>query len=134
MYSVFEVCNGVSETGFGDKTSLTAKIVFTKKEKGRSDSLYLKKEQTMEKKINNILFITGQDGTQMTFKVLFTYHSERFNKDYAVFYNEQDENHLIAYSYDENITLFPITSQEENAELEDALRQYDEEQASHSCD
>lgn len=88
----------------------------------------------MEKKINNILFITGQDGTQMTFKVLFTYHSERFNKDYAVFYNEQDENHLIAYSYDENITLFPITSQEENAELEDALRQYDEEQASYPCD
>lgn len=48
MYSVFEVRNGVSETGFGDKTSLTAKIVFTKKEKGRSDSLYLKKERTMK--------------------------------------------------------------------------------------
>lgn len=88
----------------------------------------------MEKKINNILFFTGQDGTQMTFKVLFTYHSERFHKDYAVFYNEQDENHLIAYSYDENITLFPITTQEENDELEGALQQYDEEQASNRYD
>ena len=47
----------------------------------------------MEKKINNILFFTGKDGTQMVFRVLFTYYSEAFKKDYAVFYNESDENH-----------------------------------------
>lgn len=83
----------------------------------------------MEKKINNILFITKNDGTQMTFKVLFTYHSEKFNKDYAVFYNEADENHLLAYSYDENLTLSAVDTEEEGAELEAALRQFDEEQA-----
>lgn len=83
----------------------------------------------MEKKINNILFFTGADGTQMTFKVLFTYHSEVFGKDYAVFYNEKDENHLIAYSYDENLTLSALEEQEEYQELEKALQQYDEEQA-----
>lgn len=83
----------------------------------------------MEKKINNILFFTAADGTQMTFKVLFTYHSERFGKDYAVFYNEKDENHLIAYSYDENLTLSAIESQEEAQELNNALEQYDQEQA-----
>lgn len=83
----------------------------------------------MEKKINNILFITKNDGTQMTFKVLFTYHSEKFNKDYAVFYNEADENHLLAYSYDENLTLSTVDTEEEGAELEAALRQFDEEQA-----
>lgn len=83
----------------------------------------------MEKKINNVLFFTGKDGTQMTFKVLFTYRSERFQKDYAVFYNEKDENHLIAYSYDENITLSALETQEEYQELEKALQQYDEEQA-----
>ena len=37
----------------------------------------------MEKKINNILFFTGKDGTQMVFKVLFTYYSESFKKDYC---------------------------------------------------
>ena len=42
----------------------------------------------MEKKINNILFFTAEDGTQLTFRVLFTYYSEKFGKDYAVFYNE----------------------------------------------
>lgn len=83
----------------------------------------------MEKKINNILFFTGADGTQLTFKVLFTYHSERFGKDYAVFYNEKDENHLLAYAYDENLTLSAIESQEEAQELNNALEQYDQEQA-----
>ena len=81
----------------------------------------------MEKKINNILIFTGSDGEQLTFRVLFTYRSEKFNKDYAVFYNESDENHLIAYSYDENITLSELESDEEYRELEEALRKYDEE-------
>ncbi len=83
----------------------------------------------MEKKINNILFLTKEDGTKLTFKVLFTYHSEAFGKDYAVFYNEADENHLMAYAYDENLTLSAIESQEEARELEKALQQYDEEQS-----
>ena len=83
----------------------------------------------MEKKINNILFLTKEDGTRLTFRVLFTYHSDSFDKDYAVFYNENDENNLIAYSYDENKTLSPINTDEEWAELTEALRQYDEEAA-----
>ena len=83
----------------------------------------------MEKKINNILFLTKEDGTKLTFKVLFTYHSEAFNKDYAVFYNEADENHLLAYAYDENLTLSAIETQEEAQELNNALEQYDREQA-----
>ena len=83
----------------------------------------------MEKKINNILFFTSSDGEQMTFRVLFTYHSEKSGKDYAVFYNENDENHIIAYSYDENITLHELESQDEYAELEAALHKFDEEQA-----
>lgn len=86
----------------------------------------------MEKKINNILFFTSPDGEQMTFRVLFTYRSERFGKDYAVFYNENDENNLIAYSYDENITLYALESDEEYKELEDALRRYDDEQEANS--
>ncbi len=84
----------------------------------------------MEKKINNILFITASDGTKMTFRVLFTYHSEKTNMDYAAFYNEADENHLIAYRYDENGTLSALESQEEYDELNRALEQYDAEMAS----
>lgn len=83
----------------------------------------------MEKKINNILLITTNEGEKLTFKVLFTYHSERFQKDYAVFYNEKDENHLLAYAFDENGTLSVIETQEEGAEVEEALHRFDEEQA-----
>jgi uncharacterized protein YrzB (UPF0473 family) len=71
--------------------------------------------------------LTAEDGTQSTFKVLFTYYSERFQKDYAVFYNEADENHLIAYSYDENKTLSPLQTQEEYELLNQALQRFDEE-------
>ena len=80
----------------------------------------------MQKKINNILFLTTQEGERLTFKVLFTYHSENFEKDYAVFYNEADENHLIAYSYDENYTLSALEEQEYE-ELNKALQQFDQE-------
>lgn len=83
----------------------------------------------MEKKINNILFFTSNDGERLTFRVLFTYYSERFCKDYAVFYNEADENHLIAYSFDDSNTLHELESKEEYEELEVALQKFDEEQA-----
>ena len=83
----------------------------------------------MEKKINNILLITTNEGEKLTFKVLFTYRSERFQKDYAVFYNEKDENHLLAYAFDEDGTLSVIETQEEGAEVEEALHRFDEEQA-----
>ena len=59
--------------------------------------------------------------------MLFTHHSETFNKDYAVFYNEADENHLLAFEYDENKTLSEIASPEESAELEEILHKFDEE-------
>lgn len=83
----------------------------------------------MEKKINNILLFTGKDGTQMTFRVLFTYYSEAFKKDYAVFYNEADEEQLIAYSFNEDNVLSTLESDEEYKELEQALRKFDEEQS-----
>ena len=83
----------------------------------------------MEKKINNVLLFTGRDGSQLTFRVLFTHYSEKFKKDYAVFYNEADENHLILYSFDENNTLYNVDNPEEIDELEEALHRFDEEEA-----
>ena len=46
-----------------------------------------------------------------------------------MFYNENDENHLIAFSYDENKTLQELETQEEYNELDKALHVFDEEQA-----
>ena len=72
--------------------------------------------------------MTTKDGERLTFKVLFTYYSEKFKKDYAVFYNEADENDLIAYSFTEDNVLSPIQTQEEYSELEIALAKFDEEE------
>lgn len=83
----------------------------------------------MEKKINNVLLFTARDGSQLTFRVLFTHYSEKFKKDYAVFYNEADENHLILYSFDENNTLYNVDNPEEIEELEEVLHRFDEEEA-----
>ena len=83
----------------------------------------------MEKKINNVLLFTARDGSQITFRVLFTHYSEKFKKDYAVFYNEADENHLILYSFDENNTLYNVDNPEEIEELEEVLHRFDEEEA-----
>ena len=83
----------------------------------------------MEKKINNVLFVTTEDGRQLTFRVLFTYHSENFDKDYVVFYEEKDEDNLIVYSYDDNNTLHEVEDEEEYKELDEVLQAFDEEQA-----
>ena len=40
---------------------------------------------------------------------------------------EADENHLLAFEYDENKTLSEIASPEEGAELEEILHKFDEE-------
>lgn len=84
----------------------------------------------MEKKINNVLFVTTSDGRQLTFKVLFTYHSEDFEKDYVFFYEENDEDNIIVYSYDDSNTLHEIEDEEEFKELDEVLQAYDEEHAS----
>ncbi len=83
----------------------------------------------MEKKINNVLLFTAKDGTQMTFKVLFTFHSERFDKDYAIFYNEADEEQIIVYSFDENNVLSFVEAEEEYEEIDRAVSAFAEEQA-----
>ena len=84
----------------------------------------------MEKKINNVLFVTTSDGRQLTFKVLFTYHSEDFEKDYVFFFEENDEDNIIVYSYDDSNTLHEIEDEEEYKELDEVLQAYDEEHAS----
>ena len=36
-----------------------------------------------------MLLLIKRDGSQLIFRVLFTNYTEKFKKDYAVFYNEE---------------------------------------------
>ena len=83
----------------------------------------------MEKKINNVLFFNAGNGEQAVYRVLFTYYSDFYKKDYAVFYNEKDEKDLIAFSFDENKTLHELEFEDEYVELNGMLEKYDAEQA-----
>jgi DNA recombination protein RmuC len=51
--------------------------------------------------------------------------SETLNKDYAVFYNEDDEENLIAFSFTDCNNLNVIQDDEEYKELEKALEEFD---------
>ena len=51
------------------------------------------------------------------------------HSSYVVFYNEDNENDLLLFSYDENITLYQVETQEEFQELNEVLHKFDEEQA-----
>jgi hypothetical protein len=78
----------------------------------------------MQKEIDNVLIFRSGDKRRV-YRVLFTYHSESLSKDFAVFYNEEDENDLVGFSYDENKVLSELQSSEEFSELERALREFD---------
>ena len=81
----------------------------------------------MDKKINNVLFITDDDGNTKTYKVILTHHIERFNKDYAMFENVDDIDDVILFTYDEDLTLQLVQSEEECDEMLKILQKYDEE-------
>ena len=49
----------------------------------------------MEEKLDKIIF-EDENGTKTELTILLTYHSDTFNKDYVVFYEENGE----AYSFE----------------------------------
>lgn len=77
---------------------------------------------------NKYLYVTTDDGRELKFKILFTYHSENFDKDYVTFYDEKDEENVLVYSYDEENNLYEIEDEEEFKELDEVLQAFEEEQ------
>ena len=81
----------------------------------------------MEKKINNILFVNTYDGRRLAYKVLFTHHDNLTNKDYAIFVNQDDDENIILFSYDENTTFKEVVEENEIEMMTQLLHQYDEQ-------
>ena len=71
--------------------------------------------------------LTDDQGNKTKAEILFTHHSDKFNKDYVVFLPEDDEQYSAA-SYIEGKdgygNLEPIESDEEWKLLEDLLNDY----------
>lgn len=82
------------------------------------------------------LVLTMEDGKKVTCDILFTYHSEQFNKDYVVF-QPRGEEQLSAASYEEqgngNGALHGIETDEEWEMLEELVNDYYGKQNAEGC-
>lgn len=75
----------------------------------------------MEEKLDKIIF-EDEDGTKTELTILLTYHSDTFNKDYVVFYEENGD--LVAGIVDENGNISDVETQEEYDELDEIIDEY----------
>ena len=75
--------------------------------------------------------IFDEDGKEVECEILFTYHSDEFNKDYVLFYKkgdyENEEIEINAAIYTEN-ELFEIETDEEGAMIEEVLADFQEDE------
>lgn len=85
------------------------------------------------------LVLTTNDGKEITCDILFTYHSDEFNKDYVIF-QPRGEEQLSAASYTEEGagkgSLQGIETDEEWEMLEELVKDYysqDQENCSGNC-
>lgn len=88
-------------------------------------------------KDNHLTYI-DENGEEVLCEILFTYHSDEFNKDYVLFYpvgsEEEDEIEVLAASYtpdpegDGIGKLHDIETDEEWAMIEELLEQFEADQ------
>lgn len=75
------------------------------------------------------LILFDKDGNEIVTKILFTYHSDEYNNDYVVFYNEKI-NEISAACYNPNDgdkgELSEVKTEEEWKMLEEILNDYAE--------
>ena len=78
-----------------------------------------------EKKIT----VIDENGAEKDYLILFTYHSEDFDKDYVVFYDENNVEELFACRYfEEDNRLENIDTDEEYDELEKVIEEFQKTQ------
>ena len=67
------------------------------------------------------------NGVKTELEIFLTYHSEKFNKDYIVFYKDESKEELVAGIIDENGDIQDIDSEEEYKELDEIIDEYQDE-------
>lgn len=80
----------------------------------------------MEKQDDKVIFI-DKNGLKTELKILFTYKSEERNKEYVLFYAEENPEEIIAGILDENNEIIDIEDDDEYDELDEVLKSFQEE-------
>ena len=81
----------------------------------------------MERKDDKIIFV-DEKGLKTELRILFTYKSEERNKEYVLFYAEENPEEIIAGILDENNEIIDIEDDDEYDELEEVLKSFQDEQ------
>ncbi len=83
------------------------------------------------KKLDNHIIITDEDGVEQRFEILFTYDNEDKNISYVLFYDEAKPEEVMAMRFDEQGNLYEIETDEEWDEVEEVLNTFSSE---HECE
>ncbi len=77
---------------------------------------------------NNEILITDESGKEHVMKILFTYDNEVRGKSYVFLYEENDEDNVLAFSYNEKTKeLNEIEDDEEYKEVEEVFNAFNED-------
>lgn len=70
------------------------------------------------------IIISDENDNEHLFKILFTYENEDRGSSYVLFYQEDDEDNIMAMKYNDKGELFEIENDEEYDEIEEMLNTY----------
>lgn len=73
----------------------------------------------------NSIFITDENGKEIEMKIYLTFEAN--NKKYVVVYEENNQDELYSFVYDDNGNLYQIESEEELQIVDEVVGAYEQE-------
>lgn len=73
----------------------------------------------------NSIFITDENGKEIEMKIYLTFEAN--NKKYVVVYEENNQDELYSFVYDDNGNLYQIESEEELQMVDEVVGAYEQE-------
>lgn len=73
----------------------------------------------------NSIFITDENGKEIEMKIYLTFEAN--NKKYVVVYEENNQDELYSFVYDDNGNLYQIESEEELHMVDEVVGAYEQE-------
>ena len=77
--------------------------------------------------VDSRLVVIDEDGNEKEMTILFTFDSEDYDKSYVLFYDEANDEEIIAASYDDEGNLFQVEDQQEWQMVNEMLEMFSDE-------
>jgi len=75
--------------------------------------------------MDNKIFITDDSGKEVELNLLFTFDND--DKNYAVCYEGNNEDELMAFVYEENGNMYAVDDEDELAMIQEVIDAFDKE-------